>query len=43
MNIIIKTAEQIEGIRQSSKLAGEILVYIADFVKEGLVQAIWIS
>ena len=36
MNIIIKTAEQIEGIRQSSKLAGEILVYIADFVKEGV-------
>jgi len=36
MNIIIKTEEQIEGIRKSSKLAGEILVYIADFVKEGV-------
>jgi len=36
MNIIIKTEEQIEGIRKSSKLAGEILVYIADYVKEGV-------
>jgi len=36
MSIIIKTTEQIEGIRKSSKLAGEILVYIADYVKEGV-------
>jgi len=36
MNIIIKTKEQIDGIRKSSKLAGEVLLYIADFVKEGV-------
>jgi len=36
MNIIIKTKEQIEGIRKSSKLAGEVLLYVADFVKEGV-------
>jgi methionyl aminopeptidase len=36
MSIIIKTEEQIEGIRKSSKLAGEVLIYIADFVKEGI-------
>jgi methionyl aminopeptidase len=36
MNIIIKTEEQIKGIRKSSKLAGEVLIYIADFVKEGI-------
>jgi len=36
MSIIIKTEEQIEGIRKSSKLAGEVLIYIADFVKEGV-------
>jgi len=36
MNIIIKTEEQIDGIRKSSKLAGEILTYIAEFVKEGV-------
>ena len=36
MNIIIKTVEQIEGIRNSSKLAGEVLLYISDFVKEGV-------
>ncbi len=36
MNIIIKTEEQIEGIRKSSKLAGEVLRYIAPFVKEGV-------
>jgi methionyl aminopeptidase len=35
MSIIIKTPEQIEGIRKSSKLAGEVLLFIADFVKEG--------
>ena len=36
MSIIIKTEEQIEGIRKSSKLAGQALIYIADFVKEGV-------
>jgi methionyl aminopeptidase len=36
MNIIIKTEEQIEGIRKSSKLAGEVLQYIAVYVKEGV-------
>ena len=36
MNIIIKTPEQIEGIRKSSKLAGDVLLYIAEFVKEGV-------
>jgi len=36
MNIIIKTEEQIEGIRKSSKLAGEALNYISNFVKEGV-------
>jgi len=36
MSIIIKTAEQIEGIRKSSKLAGEALVHVADYVKEGV-------
>ena len=36
MNIIIKDKEQIEGIRKSSKLAGDVLIYIADFVKEGV-------
>jgi len=36
MNIIIKNKEQIEGIRKSSKLAGDVLIYIADFVKEGV-------
>lgn len=34
--IIIKTPEQIEGIRKSSKLAGQTLEYIAKFVKEGV-------
>jgi len=36
MSIIIKTEEQIEGIRKSSKLAGEVLIYVTDFVKEGV-------
>ena len=36
MSIIIKTPEQIDGIRKSSKLAGEVLRYVADFVKEGV-------
>jgi len=36
MNIIIKTDEQIDGIRKSSKMAGEVLLYISDFVKEGV-------
>ncbi|MBW8326373.1 MAG: type I methionyl aminopeptidase [Prolixibacteraceae bacterium] len=34
--IIIKTPDQIEGIRKSSKLAGQTLEYIAEFVKEGV-------
>jgi len=34
--IIIKTPSQIEGIRKSSKLAGQTLEYIAPFVKEGV-------
>ncbi len=36
MNIIIKTPEQIDGIRKSSKLAGEVLLYISEYVKEGV-------
>ena len=36
MNILIKTAEQIEGIRKSSKLAGETLLYIEPFIREGV-------
>ncbi len=34
--IIIKTPEQIEGIKKSSKLAASSLVYIKQFVKEGV-------
>jgi methionyl aminopeptidase len=34
--IFIKTPKQIEGIRKSSKLAGQTLEYIAEFVKEGV-------
>jgi methionyl aminopeptidase len=37
--IIIKTKEQIEGIRQSSKLAASTLKYIAGYVKEGVSTA----
>ncbi len=36
MAIIIKTPEQIEGIRQSSKLAGQTLNFIAEYVKPGV-------
>ncbi len=36
MSIIIKTAEQIEGVRRSSKLAGRTLNYIEPFVKAGV-------
>ncbi|MCT4673640.1 MAG: type I methionyl aminopeptidase [Prolixibacteraceae bacterium] len=36
MSIVIKTPEQIDGIRKSSKLAGQVLEYIAPFVKEGV-------
>ncbi len=39
MNIIIKTGEQIEGIRKSSKLAGEVLRYISEYVREGVSTA----
>ena len=35
-NIIIKTAEQIEGIRKSSQLAGKALIMIEEYVKEGV-------
>jgi len=35
-SIIIKTPEQIEGIRRSSKLAGSALKMIAPYVKEGV-------
>jgi methionyl aminopeptidase len=34
--IIIKSPEQISGIRKSSKLAGQTLEYIAPFVQEGV-------
>jgi methionyl aminopeptidase len=34
--ITIKTPEQIEGIRKSSKLAGQTLEYISKFVTEGV-------
>ncbi|MEI6678079.1 MAG: type I methionyl aminopeptidase [Mariniphaga sp.] len=36
MSIIIKTEKQIEGVRKSSKMAGEVLLYIGNFVKEGV-------
>ena len=36
MSIIIKTKEQIDGIRKSARLAGETLIYIEEFVKEGV-------
>ncbi|MDP4185605.1 MAG: type I methionyl aminopeptidase [Bacteroidota bacterium] len=36
MSIPIMTPEQIDGIRKSSKLAGESLIYINQFVKEGV-------
>jgi methionyl aminopeptidase len=36
MAIIIKTPEQIEGIRQSSKLAGNTLKMIEGYIKEGV-------
>jgi len=35
-DIIIKTEEQIEGIRKSSQLAGQALVMIGSYVKEGV-------
>jgi methionyl aminopeptidase len=35
-DIIIKSPEQIEGIRQSSRLAGKTLDYITEFVKDGV-------
>ena len=34
--IYIKNAEQIEGIRKASKLAAEVLDYVAPFVKPGV-------
>ncbi len=38
-DIIIKTPEQIEGVRRSSKLAGQTLEYIAGFIKAGVTTA----
>lgn len=38
-SIIIKNEEQIEGIRKSSKLAAQTLVFIEEFVKEGVSTA----
>jgi len=35
-DIIIKTEEQIEGIRKSSQLAGKALVMVGEYVKEGV-------
>lgn len=35
-DIIIKTAEQIDGIRKSSQLAGKSLIMIEEFVKPGV-------
>jgi methionyl aminopeptidase len=34
--ILIKTAEQIDGIRQSSQLAGNALLMIEDYIREGV-------
>lgn len=36
MAIIIKTAEQIEGIRKSSQLAGNCLKMISEYIKDGV-------
>jgi len=36
MAIIIKTAEEIEGMRVACRLAGEVLDYVAPFVKPGV-------
>ncbi len=36
MSIIIKNEEQIEGIRQSSQLAAKSLLFIEEYVKEGV-------
>lgn len=36
MSIIIKTPEQIEGIRKSSQLAGNTLQFISNYVKPGV-------
>jgi methionyl aminopeptidase len=36
MGIIIKTPEQIEGIRKSSQLAGNVLKMIEGYIKEGV-------
>ncbi len=39
MGIVIKNAEQIQGIRDSSRLAGKTLLMIAEYVKEGVSTA----
>lgn len=36
MSILIKTPEQIEGIRKSSQLAGDVLQMINGYIKEGI-------
>jgi methionyl aminopeptidase len=36
MSIIIKTAEEIEGMRLAGRLAGEVLDYVTPFVKPGV-------
>jgi methionyl aminopeptidase len=36
MSIIIKTREEIEGMRVAGRLAGEVLDYVAPFVKPGV-------
>ena len=39
MSIIIKTPEQIEGIRKSSRLAANVLKYIEPYVVAGVSRA----
>jgi len=39
MGIIIKNSEQIEGIRKSCKLAGETLLFIEGYLREGISTA----
>ncbi len=39
MGIVIKTPEQIEGIRKSSQLAGQVLQMIEGYIKDGVSSA----
>lgn len=39
MSIIIKNSEQIEGIRKSCQLAGQTLLFIEEYIKEGVSTA----